>query len=148
MEHLTTELNDAKSRTKLAEQQYVGLKDTIRILQEENDSVKKENRELETRFVTEKDKLSMEMNKLADVCDSLKRELDMLRGLKQQEEKRKTWFGLASTGSKSTAPEKVKVEDLEVREQPLEGGRPVDAVDVRERLQHLLVRRNDFELGE
>ena len=49
MEHLTTELADAKSRTKLAEQQYVGLKDTIRVLQTENDQVKKENTLLTAR---------------------------------------------------------------------------------------------------
>lgn len=97
MEHLTNELADAKSRTKLAEQQYVGLKDTIRILQEENDTIKKENRVLETRFVSDKEKMSTEMNKLSEMCDSLKREVEMLRSLKQQEEKRKSWFGLSST---------------------------------------------------
>lgn len=104
LEHLTAEMTDAKSRTKLAEQQYVGLKDTIRVLQEENDQIKKENTELGTRFVSEKEKLSDEMNKLSEMCDRLKKEVDMLRSLKSQEEKRtstSSWFGLSST-SKST----------------------------------------------
>ena len=105
VEHLTTELTDAKQRTKLAEQQYVGLKDTIRILQEENDSIKKENRQLETRVVSEKETMSSEMNELTEMVDRLKREVDMLRGLKDQEEKRKSWFGLAAIGSSSKPPD-------------------------------------------
>ena len=96
IEHLSTELADAKARTKLAEQQYVGLKDSIRILQEENDLIKKENRELEARFVSEKEKLSEEMNILTEMVERLKREVDMLRSLKEQEEKRKSWFGQAA----------------------------------------------------
>jgi autophagy-related protein 16 len=103
MEHLSNELEDAKSRTKLAEQQYVGLKDTIRVLQDENDLIKKENRELESRFVSEKEKMSSEMNKLTEIVDRLKQEADMLRALKSHEEKRKSWFGLGSSAS----PEKV-----------------------------------------
>lgn len=99
IDHLTMELNDAKSRTKLAEQQYMGLKDTIRVLQEENDQVKREHRELETRFVTEKTKLSDEMNSLTDMVESLRKECDMLRTLKVQEEKRKSWFGYSAASS-------------------------------------------------
>jgi autophagy-related protein 16 len=112
IEHLTSELTDAKSRTKLAEQQYVGLKDTIRVLQEENDLIKKENRELETRFVSEKEKMSDEMNKFSEMCDRLKKEVDMLRGLKAQEEKRKSWFGLSSVDKNKASVEK-KVESDE-----------------------------------
>jgi chromosome segregation ATPase len=99
IDHMTMELNDAKSRTKLAEQQYMGLKDTIRVLQEENDQVKKEHRDLETRFVTEKTRLSDEMNSLTDIVESLKKELDMLRTLKVHEEKRKSWFGYSAASS-------------------------------------------------
>ena len=110
IDHLTTELVDAKSRTKLAEKQYVGLKESIRSLQDENDQLKKENRQLEERFVNEKTKLSDEMNALTELVESLKREVDMLRTLKGQEEKReeeqqqreekqrKGWFGMV-TGS-------------------------------------------------
>jgi autophagy-related protein 16 len=96
IEHLTTELADAKSRTKLAEQQYVGLKGSIRVLQEENDLIKKENRDLETRFVSEKEKMSNEMNVLTEMVDRLKKEVDMLRALKVQEDKRTSWFGQAA----------------------------------------------------
>jgi chromosome segregation ATPase len=99
IDHMTMELNDAKCRTKLAEQQYMGLKDTIRVLQEENDQVKKEHRDLETRFVTEKTRLSDEMNSLTDIVESLKKELDMLRTLKVHEEKRKSWFGYSAASS-------------------------------------------------
>ena len=105
MDHLSNELEDAKSRTKLAEQQYIGLKDTIRVLQEENDLIKKENRQLETRFVSEKEKMSSEMNKLTEMVERLKREADMLRTLKSQEEKRKSgWFGLGSTSNQEKKP--------------------------------------------
>jgi myosin heavy subunit len=99
IDHMTMELNDAKSRTKLAEQQYMGLKDTIRALQEENDQVKKQHRELEIRFVTEKTQLSDEMNSLTDIVESLKKELDLLRTLKVHEEKGKSWFGYSATSS-------------------------------------------------
>ena len=103
MNHLSNELEDAKSRTKLAEQQYVGLKDTIRVLQEENDLIKKENRELESRFVLEKERMSSEMNKLTEIVERMKRENDMLRTLKGQEEKRKSWFGLGSSSKSEKA---------------------------------------------
>ena len=102
--HLTEELTDAKSRTKLAEQQYVGLKETIRSLQKENDQLKKENRNIETRLVEDKGKMVDEMNVLTEMVDSLKREVDMLRSLKGQEEKRKSagWFGMSSPVSKGS----------------------------------------------
>jgi autophagy-related protein 16 len=109
IEHLTTELADAKSRTKLAEQQYVGLKDSIRVLQEENDLIKKENRELETRFVSEKEQVSNEMNVLTEMVDRLKKEVDMLRALKVQEDKRTSWFGKAAIQKVvGSSPEKIE----------------------------------------
>lgn len=101
IEHMTNELADAKSRMKLAEQQYVGLKDTIRVLQEENDVIKKENQELSTRFITEKEALSEEMNKLTEMVEKYKREVQILHGLKEQDDKRKSWFGLGSKGQKN-----------------------------------------------
>lgn len=100
IEHLTIELNDAKSRTKLAEQQYVGLKETIRTLQEENDVLKKENQALEDRLVGDKEKLSDEVNVLNDMVQALKKEVDMLRSLKVQEDKRKSWFLRGSSEDK------------------------------------------------
>lgn len=110
LEHVTAKVEDSQQRTKLAEQQYVGLKDTIRILQQENDEYQKENRLLEGRLVEEKERLSSEMNSLTDMVERLKREADMLRNLQKDEEKQKSssggssWFGLSSL-SKAT-PEK------------------------------------------
>lgn len=105
IEHMTSEVNDAKSRTKLAEQQYVGLKDTIRTLQEENDKLQKENRSLESRLVSDKETMVSEVNKLSDMCEKLKKEVDMLRSLKSDEDKRNSsfsasWFGLSSSSNK------------------------------------------------
>jgi WD40 repeat protein len=102
IEHLTTQTNDSQQRAKLAEQQYVGLKDAIRVLQEENDSLKKENRELETRLVSEKERLSAEMNTLTDLVERQKRQAEMAQTYQQQEEKRKSkssWFGLSSSSN-------------------------------------------------
>jgi chromosome segregation ATPase len=106
-EHIKNELEDAKSRTKLAEQQYVGLKDTIRVLQEENDAVKKENRSLETRMISDKEALLGEMNQLTDVCERLKKEVEMLRSLKSDEEKRhaisSSFFGMSISRATPTS---------------------------------------------
>jgi len=88
IQHLTEQLQDAKGRTKLAEQQYVGLKETIRSLQTENDTLVKENQSIEGRLVADKGKMVDEMNVLTEMVDSLKREVDMLRSLKHHEETR------------------------------------------------------------
>lgn len=112
IEHLTEQLNDAKAVTKLAEQQYVGLKETIRTLQKENDKLIKENSGFEARLVTEKGKMVDEMNVLTEMVDSLKREVDMLRSLKTQDEKRKTggWFGRNSTAESKDSKESTEKE--------------------------------------
>jgi chromosome segregation ATPase len=107
IEHLTMQKSDYEQRTNLAEQQYAGLKDAIRTLQEENDSLKKENRQLESRLVSEKERLSSEMNILTDMIERLKRQAEMAKTLQQHEEKRNnsSWFGLApssSTADKTT----------------------------------------------
>ena len=102
LEHLTNKVSDGEQRAKLAEQQYTGLKDTIRILQEENYILKKENRQFEARFIEEKDRLSSEVNSLNETVEQLKRETDMLRSLRKQEEKRKSWFGLAGSTKEAT----------------------------------------------
>merc|ERR1712238_413080 len=61
------------------------------------------------RMIEEKDRLSSEVNNLNEMLDQLKRETDMLRSLKKQEEKRKSWFGLAITTTKdATAGTTVK----------------------------------------
>jgi chromosome segregation ATPase len=102
LEHLINKVSDGEQRVKLAEQQFVGLKDTIRILQEENCILKKENRQFEARFIDEKDRLSSEVNSLNEMIEQLKGETDMLRSLKKQEEKRKSWFGLAGSTKEAT----------------------------------------------
>ncbi|KAG7360971.1 WD repeat-containing protein [Nitzschia inconspicua] len=104
IDHLTTKNSDNQQRANLAEQQYSGLKDAIRTLQQENDSLKKENRQLESRLVSEKERLSSEMNILTDMVERLKRQAEMAITLQQQEEKRKSssWFGLSSSNTNST----------------------------------------------
>jgi autophagy-related protein 16 len=99
IQHLEEKLDDAKSTAKLAEIQYDGLKATIRSLQEENDELKKENRVLVDRTVNEKEKASDQLNILNEMVDKLKKEVDMLRSLKVQEEKRRSWFGKASVNA-------------------------------------------------
>jgi autophagy-related protein 16 len=101
IERLTNELQEAESRTRLAEQQYTGLKETIRTLQDENDSLKEENRKLVGRLVQDKEKKSDEMNALTEMVEKLKKEVDMLRSLKVQEDKRRKWFGRAAVGGDS-----------------------------------------------
>ena len=96
IQHLKEQVEDAQSSAKLAELQYDGLKETIRTLQDENDSLKKENSALVDRAVNEKEKASDQLNILNEMVEKLKKECDMLRTLKIQEEKRKTWFGKAS----------------------------------------------------
>lgn len=94
LKRMEEKMKDCEATSKLVEQQYDGLKTTIRTLQEENDDVKKENRTLEGRMLAEKGKLVDEMNILTGMVDGLKREVDMLKSLKQQEEARRkgSWF--------------------------------------------------------
>lgn len=95
IEHLTNEVQEAKSHSELAEKQYMGLKDTIRSLQNENDELKKENRKLVDRLVTEKEKAVEEINKMNELTEKLVKEVDMLKTLEKHEEKRKKgggWF--------------------------------------------------------
>jgi hypothetical protein len=102
IEKFEHQLKDAEGNRKLAEQQYDGLKSTIRILQEENDALKKDNRELETRLVTEKTKMVEEMSEMTNMVEAMKKEIDMLRTLQAQEEKRRSragWFGSGTTAS-------------------------------------------------
>jgi autophagy-related protein 16 len=99
IQHLEEQVEDAKSRVKLAELQYDGLKETIRTLQEENDELKKENGGLVDRAVNEKESASEQLNILNEMVDKLKKEVDMLRSLKKQEEKRRSWFGKASVNA-------------------------------------------------
>jgi len=94
--HLEEKYDDARATTKLAEKQYTGLKETIRSLQQENDVLKVENGKLIDRLVNDKEKTSTEVNVLNEMIDQLKKEVDMLRTLKHQDEKRRSWFGNSS----------------------------------------------------
>ncbi|GKY97577.1 hypothetical protein MPSEU_000716200 [Mayamaea pseudoterrestris] len=86
--HLQDQVKEAQRATLLAVKQYDGLKVTIRQLQKENDSLQKENYTLEFRLVDDKRLLGDELNTLTETIESLKREVDMLRSLKAQEEQR------------------------------------------------------------
>lgn len=106
-ERLHQQVKEAEASTKLAEQQYDGLKTTIRSLQNENDVLRKENRVFEERLVTDKGKMIDEMNVLTEMVERLKKEVDMLRSLKQHEEQRNSgtklsWFG--GSPKKETPP--------------------------------------------
>ena len=108
--HLTQQVEDAKSTTRLAEIQYMGLKETIRTLQEENDVFKVENRKLIDRLVGDKEKTSDEVNALNEMVDHLRKEIEMLRALKLQDDKRRSWFGTPTktAGLESTDKQLVK----------------------------------------
>lgn len=106
IEHLQNEVENAKSNSKLAEQQYDGLKKTIRSLQQENDKLQKENRDFEGRLVSEKEKMVNEMTALTEMVEKLKQENEMLRSYQTQETKQSSWsiFGLGkSTESKDVS---------------------------------------------
>jgi len=111
LEHLTTQVSDSEQRANLAEQQCIGLKDTIRILQNDNDILKKENRQFETRLMEEKNRLSSEVNSLNEMVEQLRKEAEMLQSLKKQEEKRKSWFGFGSD-SEDTAVKIIPTETM------------------------------------
>lgn len=109
--HLSTQVSDGEQRASLAEQQCVGLKDTIRILQEENDQLKNENQQFATRLIEEKNRLSSEVNSLNEMLEQLRKESKMLQSVKKQEEKRKSWFGFSSSEDTTakTTPTKTAV---------------------------------------
>ena len=88
---LDEQLTEAQSQTKLAEKQYDGLKETIRRLQEDNDTCKKQYEEIEGRIMTEKEKSVDLMNKMNGENEELKKKIEMLTQLNQQEKKRFLW---------------------------------------------------------
>lgn len=90
--HLNSKLADAESVARLAEKQYMGLKDTIRSLQEENDELKEVNHELVKRTVTEKEGMVDQINKMNEMVEKLQKEVDMLKALQKQEDRRPGWL--------------------------------------------------------
>jgi len=85
---LENDLQEARSHSQLAEKQYSGLKDTIKDLQETNDSLTKENRTVVNSIVTNKQAMMDQMNEMTDMIEKLKKEVNMLQALQKQEAKR------------------------------------------------------------
>lgn len=97
IKHLTTELEESKSRTRLAENQFDGLKDAIRALQEENDEKSKLNERLISEAVSVKEQYMDQFNSMNDTVEKLQKETDMLKSLNKNN---KTWFGLPRGAAK------------------------------------------------
>lgn len=91
IKHLSSELEESKSRTLLAENQYEGLKDAIRTLQEENEEKTKLNERLINEAVTIKEQYMDQFNSMNDTVEKLQKETDMLRSLNKNH---KSWFSL------------------------------------------------------
>ncbi|KAL3792124.1 hypothetical protein HJC23_013398 [Cyclotella cryptica] len=91
VKHLSTELEESKSRTRLAENQFDGLKDAIRALQDENEEKTKLNDRLIQDAVAVKEKYMEQFNNMNDSVEKLQKEVNMLRALSQMN---KSWFGL------------------------------------------------------
>jgi autophagy-related protein 16 len=102
IKHLTTELEESRSRTRLAETQIDGLKDAIRALQDENEEKTKLNDRLIHDAVTVKEQFMDQFNSMNDTVEKLQKEADMLRSLNKNN---KSWFGLPR-GSQSTGAAK------------------------------------------
>ena len=84
-------MDDAQSHTKLAEKQYDGLKENIRRLEEENDSLSKQYEEIEGRILQEKEKFVDLLNKMNTENEELKKKIEMLTDLNKQEKRRFIW---------------------------------------------------------
>jgi autophagy-related protein 16 len=91
IKHLTAELEESKSRTRLAENQFDGLKDAIRTLQDENDLKTKLNERLISEAVTVKEQFMDQFNAMNETVEKLQKETDMLKSLNKNS---KSWFGL------------------------------------------------------
>jgi hypothetical protein len=76
-ERLSEEIRESKSNSRLADQQFHGLKNTIRSLQEENDILQRDNKDLEARLLSEKGKLINEMNGLNNIIEGYRRYSDI-----------------------------------------------------------------------
>jgi len=97
---ITDEMQDAVTNRKLAEKQYIGLKDNIRRLQEENDSLSKTSDELVNRIMSEKEKSAEEMNKMIDIIQQQKDKIEMLESVN----KTGKWMKWGSTKDTPTEP--------------------------------------------
>jgi len=104
--HLQTELENAKSLTRLSEKQFDGLKDAIRQLQVENEEKTTLNERLVENAVAEKEKMAEQFNSMNDMVEKLQKEISMLRSYNKKSEK--GWFRLPNSQkeSKSTTAAK------------------------------------------
>lgn len=98
--YLTSELEESKSRTRLAENQFDGLKDAIRSLQDENIEKTQLNERLLESTVSEKEKYVEQFNNMNDMVEKLQKEVAMLRSLTKMN---KPWFGLPRRGQNAVA---------------------------------------------
>mmetsp|Transcript_11655 Transcript_11655/g.24505 ORF Transcript_11655/g.24505 Transcript_11655/m.24505 type:complete len:579 (+) Transcript_11655:49-1785(+) len=115
--HLTNELEESKSRTRLAEAQFDGLKDAIRSLQEENEEKSKLNQRLLDETIAEKEKFAEQFNTMNDTIEKLQKENNMLRSLSKME---KSWFGLPKKGILAGAAGLVGGGDAKSKQEPEE----------------------------
>lgn len=115
--HLTNELEESKSRTRLAEAQFDGLKDAIRSLQEENEEKSKLNQRLLDETIAEKEKFAEQFNTMNDTIEKLQKENNMLRSLSRME---KSWFGLPKKGILAGAAGLVGGGDAKSKQEPEE----------------------------
>jgi HK97 family phage major capsid protein len=94
---LHEQLEEKESQTNLAIKQYDGLKETIKRLEEENDTLSKRYADIEGRILQEKEKFVELMNKMNTENEGLKKKIEMLAELNKQEKKRFIWSAKGST---------------------------------------------------
>ncbi len=112
VEQLNEQLEEAKRQTSLAEKQFNGLQETNQRLIEEGDVMKKRYDEIEGRILQEKEKFVELMNKMNTENEELKKKIEMLTKLNQQEKKRFMW----SAGKKQSD------ENVNLAEEGLQSG--------------------------
>ena len=101
--HLQSEMENSKAITRLAEKQIDGLKDAIRVLQEENDETTKLNTRLVDERVAEKEKMAEQFNNMNDTIETLQKENAMLRSYAKNAKGggAGSWFGGVRKGGES-----------------------------------------------
>ncbi len=92
--HLQSELDNSNSLARLADKQINGLKDAIRLLQEENDELTKLNKRILDETVSDKEKMAEQLNTMNDTIEALQKEINMLRSYaKMGKGTIGNWFG-------------------------------------------------------
>lgn len=80
---IVSEKEKAIEREERLQEELDGRHSVTHRLQEENDVLKESNREMVTRLVSEKEKMVDEMNRMNEIIETMQKELDMLRALKE-----------------------------------------------------------------